>query len=84
VDRAAKLLEEARNNPGGMAFKDFEHLMDLKGWRFKRQKGSHRLWCSPTGYRLPVQPKGNKAKAYQVRQFLKQLDQESELSHGSR
>jgi len=74
VDRAGRLLEEARRNPGGMSFKDFEHLMDLMGWRFKRQKGSHRLWYSPTGHRLPIQPRGNKAKDYQVQQFLKQLD----------
>ncbi len=77
MDRAAKLLAEARNNPSGMAFRDFEQLMELKGWRYKRQKGSHRLWCSPAGYRLPVQPRGNKAKDYQVRQFLKQLEKES-------
>ena len=77
MDRAAKLLEEARSNPVGMRFKDFEHLMDLSGWRFQGQKGSHRLWLSPGGCRLPVQPRGNKAKAYQVRQFLKQLDHES-------
>lgn len=77
MNRTAKLLEEARNNPGGMSFKDFEHLMDLKGWRFKRQKGSHRLWASPAAYLLPVQPRGNKAKDYQVRLFLKQLEKES-------
>ena len=60
-----------------MSFKDLEKLMDLKGWRFDRQKGSHRLWYSPTGHRLPIQPNRNKAKAYQVKQFLKQYDKES-------
>jgi predicted RNA binding protein YcfA (HicA-like mRNA interferase family) len=77
VVRAEKLLKEARNNPAGMSFKDFEKLMDLKGWRFARQKGSHRLWISPSGGRLPVQPRGNKAKEYQIRQFLKQFDAET-------
>ena len=77
MERAERLLEQARNNPGGMSFRDFQHLMDLKGWRLKRHKASHRLWCSPTGHVLPVQPRGNKAKDYQVRQFLKQLDLES-------
>jgi len=76
VARAGKLLEDARNNPGGISFKDFEQLMRLSGWRFKRQKGSHRLWASPRGQLLPVQPRGSKAKDYQVRQFLKQLDTE--------
>jgi predicted RNA binding protein YcfA (HicA-like mRNA interferase family) len=77
MDKAEKLLEEARDNPGGLSFTDFEHLMELKGWVFKRQRGSHRLWRSPAGQTLPVQPRGNKAKDYQVRQFLKQLDAES-------
>jgi len=77
MDKGERLLEEARNNPDGMSFRDFQHLMDLKRWRLKRQRGSHRLWCSPSGHVLPVQPRGNKAKGYQVRQFLKQLDQES-------
>lgn len=45
----------------------------------KRQSGSHRLWCSPTGFRLPIQPgKDGKAKAYRVEQFLKQVADESE------
>jgi predicted RNA binding protein YcfA (HicA-like mRNA interferase family) len=79
VDKGEKLLEKARASPGGMSFREFEHLMDLKGWKCRRQSGSHRLWCSPAGYRLPVQPRGNKAKDYQVRQFLKRLDHESRM-----
>jgi hypothetical protein len=77
MDQAEKLLKEARNNPGGLSFADFQHLMELKGWTFKCQRSSHRLWRSPAGHLLPVQPRGNKAKDYQVRQFLKQLDAET-------
>jgi len=46
------------------------------GWILKRQEGSHRIYISPQGYRLSVQPRGAKAKGYQVRQLLKQYDME--------
>ena len=48
--------------------------MRLCGWTFSRQAGSHRIWRSPNGYRHSVQPDGNKAKRYQVSQFLKRFD----------
>ncbi|MGL4879784.1 MAG: type II toxin-antitoxin system HicA family toxin [Waterburya sp.] len=39
---------------------------------FERQRGSHRLWSSPNGQSLPIQPrKDGKAKVYQVQQFIK-------------
>ncbi len=50
--------------------------MRLSGWQFRRQKGSHRLWYSPGGHRLPIQAAGAGAKDYQVRQFLAQYDRE--------
>jgi hypothetical protein len=31
MDATEKLLEEARTNPSGLPFKDFERLMELKG-----------------------------------------------------
>jgi predicted RNA binding protein YcfA (HicA-like mRNA interferase family) len=76
VERVGELLVAARNNPSGLSFGDFETLMRACGWQFKRQKGSHRLWYSPAGHRLPIQKSGNKAKAYQVRQFLARYDKE--------
>jgi predicted HicB family RNase H-like nuclease/predicted RNA binding protein YcfA (HicA-like mRNA interferase family) len=66
-------MEQARGNPGGLSFKDFETLMAGKGWTFRRQKGSHRLWYSPSGHRLPVQPKGRSAKDYRSRSSLRSM-----------
>lgn len=41
--------------------------------------GSHRIWYSPTGYRLPIQEgRSGKAKGYQVEQFLGQYEVENE------
>ena len=77
MGRKEKLLTKALQNPKGLSFSDFETLLSLCGWVFKRQKGSHRFWYSPQGYRLSIQPKGNKAKDYQVKQFLEVYGKEA-------
>lgn len=78
MGKREKLLDHARRNPGGLSFADFEALLVLCGWIFRRQTGSHRFWYSPKKYRLPIQPmKDGKAKAYQVRQFLSAYVEES-------
>ncbi|MGK7896223.1 MAG: type II toxin-antitoxin system HicA family toxin, partial [Xenococcus sp. (in: cyanobacteria)] len=46
-----KLLEKAKRNPQGLQFSEFESLLSLCGWTFKRQTGSHRFWYSPEKYR---------------------------------
>jgi hypothetical protein len=67
MDRLEKLLARARHSSGGLSFAEFETMMRLAKWSLDRQRGSHRLWYSPRGYRLPVQPVGRQAKGYQVR-----------------
>ncbi|MGH7839666.1 MAG: type II toxin-antitoxin system HicA family toxin [Candidatus Binataceae bacterium] len=75
--RRDDLLQRARSSPDGLAFREFETLMTRAGWKMRRQKSSHRLWYSPKGFRLPIQPNGNSAKGYQVRQFITQFDKEN-------
>ena len=67
---------EATRNPRGLSFNEFETLLKQSGWMFDRQRSSHRIWYSPKGARLSLQAKGNLAKAYQVRQFLQQYEEE--------
>lgn len=75
--RRDKLLDKARRNPDGLRFGDFETLMQSCDWTLDRQRGSHRIWKSPKGARLPVQEgKTGKAKGYQVRQFLTIYEEE--------
>jgi predicted RNA binding protein YcfA (HicA-like mRNA interferase family) len=76
MSKREKLLTKARNNPNGLHLEEFESLLRLCGWIFDHQKGSHRIWYSPFGKRLPIQPKGGMAKGYQVKQFLACYDQE--------
>jgi len=70
MTRHKKLLEQARSHPASLRFADFEALLAASGWLLRRQRGSHRLWYSPQGYRLPIQNENGQAKPYQVRQFL--------------
>lgn len=77
MTKAEKLLIKARNNPSGLLFREFETLLSQHGWIYDHRKGSHRIWYSPEGVRLPIQPRSDgKAKGYQVKQFLEQYDKE--------
>ncbi len=78
MDRLEKLLAAARNNPNGLSFKDFEALLRQSGWKFDRQKGSHRIWYSSKNSLISIQSRGGKAKGYQVKQFLEVYDRESD------
>jgi predicted RNA binding protein YcfA (HicA-like mRNA interferase family) len=66
-----KLWQKANQSPQNLSFDEFETLMRQSNWTMERQRGSHRLWVSPQGQTLPIQPrKDGKAKPYQVQQFL--------------
>ena len=78
MNRREASFENAQRNPNGLKFSMFERLMRQCGWTQRRQRGSHRIWYSPNGYRLIVQPNRSMAKGYQVRQFLTQYNQETE------
>ena len=71
-----KLLDKAIRNSNGLRFNEFETLLKQSGWTFDRQRGSHRIWYSSQGVRLSIQPKGNRAKGYQVEQFLQYYEEE--------
>jgi predicted RNA binding protein YcfA (HicA-like mRNA interferase family) len=77
MSRKKKLLQRAQNNARNLRFQDFCTLMTYFGFDLVRERGSHRIYQHPN---LPdvmnVQPKKDgKAKAYQVEQFLKLLDE---------
>lgn len=71
-----KLWQKAKNNPIGLSFEEFQLLLKQSGWTFHHQRGSHQIWSSPQGCRLSIQNKKSQAKAYQVKQFLRQQEQE--------
>jgi predicted RNA binding protein YcfA (HicA-like mRNA interferase family) len=72
-----KLFEKACQYPQGLSYAEFQTLLEQCGWKKRRQAGSHELWYSPQGFRLPIQRgENNQAKGYQVKQFLKRWEQE--------
>ena len=51
-------------------YSDFQNLIVDLGFEFKRQNGSHAVYYhNGIGKFMNVQPVGNKAKGYQVRQL---------------
>ncbi|MGE0084282.1 MAG: type II toxin-antitoxin system HicA family toxin [Desulfococcaceae bacterium] len=78
MTKVQKLLSKAFNNPSGLLFREFETILSQSGWTFDRQQGSHSIWYSPAGFRLPIQQRQDgKAKGYQVKQFLEQYGKEN-------
>ncbi len=77
MTKKEKLEKKAKERPQNLTFEEFETLLRQSGWILSRQKGSHRLWCSPNDQLLPIQPrKDGKAKLYQVQQFLNYREEE--------
>ena len=77
MTKREKLLTQAKSNPASLSFSEFQTLLIQCDWQKRRQSGSHELWYSPQGFRLPIQRGENgKAKEYQVMQFLNRLEQE--------
>lgn len=71
MTKREKLWKKAKESPQNLTFDEFETLLTQTGWIFVRQRGSHRLWYSPDGQPLPIQPrKDGKAKLYQIQQFI--------------
>jgi hypothetical protein len=74
-----KAFSPSHEQQKGLSFGKFQTLLRQAGWTFDHQKGSHQIWYSPTGYRLPLQEgRSGKAKGYQVEQFLEQYEVENE------
>ncbi|MGK7916845.1 MAG: type II toxin-antitoxin system HicA family toxin [Prochloraceae cyanobacterium] len=93
MTKREKLWKKAQESPQNLTFDEFERgrcvvlrrisnhvvetLLRQTGWTFSRQRGSHRLWYSPDGKSLPIQPrKDGKAKIYQVQQFINYQQEE--------
>ncbi|HSW71304.1 MAG TPA: type II toxin-antitoxin system HicA family toxin [Gammaproteobacteria bacterium] len=47
MSKKEKILDKAKNNPGGLSIEDFCTLMKHQGWILDRQRGSHQIWYSP-------------------------------------
>jgi predicted RNA binding protein YcfA (HicA-like mRNA interferase family) len=76
MTRREKLLAKARANPKGLSFAELE-LLAQNGFVLARQSGSHRVWLSPGRRVIPVQSDRGRAKAYQVAQVLRLIEEDA-------
>ena len=77
MDRA-ELLEKARTNLRGLRFSEACALAEVFGWTLARSaSGSHRIYKRAGVMGLVVIQEGpnGKAKAYQVRQIIRLIDE---------
>jgi predicted RNA binding protein YcfA (HicA-like mRNA interferase family) len=76
MGKKRKLYSRIQNNQKNVRFRDFSTLMEYFGFVLIRVRGSHHLYQHPDVEEvLSVQPrKDNRAKAYQLRQFLKLVE----------
>ena len=62
-------------------YTDFQNLIVDLGFEYKRQSGSHRIYYNEDiDESMNIQPRGNKAKGYQVEQ-LREYIQEYNLKN---
>lgn len=75
MSNCQKLYEQAQQSVSNIRFDDLCLLAECYGWKFKRQKGSHKLYENQQltveqGRMMNFQNVNGKAKPYQVRQLL--------------
>jgi predicted RNA binding protein YcfA (HicA-like mRNA interferase family) len=73
-----KLLQRIATNQANVRFGDLARLVEAFGFVLDRHSGtSHRIYKHPRhpDARLNLQPVGGQAKPYQVRQFLKLVEE---------
>lgn len=73
-----KLLEKALRGPHSLSFSEITALAEAFGFRLSRINGSHHIFVHPKIQEIVnLQEVNGKAKAYQVRQFLKLVERYS-------
>ena len=83
MDRFSKLCQKASHSASSLSFKELCWLVEKRGYEFKRQTGSHRIYMH-TSRRdiINLQKSHGKAKPYQVRQVLGIIDELGLLNEG--
>ena len=71
-----KTLAKVLAGPGNIRFADLQRLVEAFGFRLLRTSGSHHIYGRPgLAEQLNLQNVRGKAKPYQIRQFLKLVEQ---------
>lgn len=74
--KARKILNKILAGSRNVSFSELRHLVEAFGFCLSRVSGSHHNFVHPNVPRLVnVQDVGGKAKPYQIRQFLKLVEE---------
>lgn len=74
--KKAKQLAQLINNPKGVRFSTLLTLIEAFGFGLDRHTGSHMIYVHASlPIRLNVQSEKGMAKSYQVRQFIKAIEE---------
>lgn len=74
--KARKLLLKALNSPQNLRFAELCALASAFGYQLDRVKGSHHIFVQAEATRpLNLQEAGGKAKPYQVKQLLRDIEE---------
>ena len=72
----SKRHEKIKNNPANVRFEEAEAWLLSFGFREREAKGSHKVFTHPQwDGKLTMQSRKGLAKAYQVRQALKAIEE---------
>lgn len=76
MSKVEKLFDKIRNNPRNVRFNDICKLAETFGFEYKGGRGSHKLYMKKNVHEiLNFQNVNGMAKPYQVRQFLKIIEE---------
>jgi predicted RNA binding protein YcfA (HicA-like mRNA interferase family) len=74
--KPCKILEQILAGSLNVSFRDFCKLVEAFGFQLSRVSGSHHIFIHPNVRELVnAQEVGGKAKPYQIRQFLKLVEE---------
>lgn len=74
--KKSRLFEGLKKSQNNVRFEKLCKIAEAFGFRFKGGKGSHRIYVQEeVGEMLNFQNVGGKAKPYQVRQFIKIVEE---------
>lgn len=77
MTKKQKLFEKAIKSPRNLSFDDFTTLLGNFGFSRDRSSGSHQIYSHPDALdSIVIQPsKDSKAKPYQIKQFLRIVEE---------
>ena len=71
-----KLYAKLVSTRAAMRFRDFQRILEAFGFTLDRISGSHHIYKHPQASRpLSIQPRADKAKPYQIDQFLDMIEE---------